>query len=154
VYLKIAWYERPGLHLQILIGAVAVLAVAVVALPVAAFAGRRRPAGPRLARHARLAAWLNAVLAVGVVAGIVSLLSDQNAAFEMMTLGSPVLYGLMVGATVAVAGSVAVAVAAVAAWGRGWWRPAGRIAYTLLAVSGLAFAGVAFAYNLTGPPFN
>ncbi|GIG64516.1 serine hydrolase domain-containing protein [Phytomonospora endophytica] len=154
VYLKIAWYELPTLHFQVLLAAVALLLVGVIAIPVAALAGRKRAASPRVARYAGLTGWITAVLSVGLVTGVVMLLSDQSAAIEMVTLGTPVLYGLMILATLTVVGALAVAVAAVAAWWRGWWRPAGRIAYAVLALSGLAFAAVIYTYNLTGPPFN
>lgn len=154
VYLKIAWYELPALHFQVLLVAVVLLLAGVIAIPIVAVARRRRPASPRVARYAGLTAWITALLGVGLIIGVIMLLSDQSAAIEMVTLGSPVLEGLMILATVTVVGALAVAVGAVAAWWRGWWRPAGRIAYTVLALSGLAFAAVVFTYNLTGPPFN
>ena len=43
------------------------------------------------------------------------------------------------------------AVGLAAAWKLGWWRPAGRMAYTLTALGAVAFLIVAFTYNLVWP---
>ncbi|MEV0644020.1 serine hydrolase domain-containing protein [Phytomonospora sp. NPDC050363] len=154
VYLRIDWYERPDLHLQALLMALLGLVAALIAIPIVAVVRRGRERHPRAARAARLVGWLTAAVAVALTAAIVTLLSDPNAAFDLVTLGSPALYVLMIAATATVAATVAVCAGAVAAWVSGWWRIPGRIAHTLLALSAVTFSAVMIAYNLTGPPFN
>lgn len=151
VYLKQSWYESTTLHQYLLVGALLILAVAVLWLPILAL---RRRGHSRAAKLARLLAWLTAATAVAATTGLVLLLSNRDAAVEALAMGSPVIYAVMIAASAVVLGALGMAAATVTAWVRGWWRVRGRVSYTALSLAALSFAAFAVTYNLTGPPFD
>lgn len=156
VYLKIAWYENPTLHIWVAVAGVAGLLIGLLAIPVLAVVRRLRdtPAHSGGAKAARLIAWVTAALGVGGAIGVVTLLADQSAAIEVLTLGSPVLNVVMVALSLAVLSTAGVCVGTAIAWWRGWWQLTGRLSYSLLALSAVAFSTIAVTYNLIGPPFD
>lgn len=151
VYVKQSWYESPTLHQYVVLVALAILLLGLLGLPLAAL---RRRDNPRGATLARLLAWLTSAIAIGTAVALVSLLLDRDAAIEALMMAVPLVFVIMIGATVAVVGAAAMAVATVVAWLRGWWRTTGRLSYTFLSLAAIAFAAFVVTYNVTGPPFD
>ncbi|MGH8879731.1 MAG: serine hydrolase, partial [Stackebrandtia sp.] len=153
VYLEQSWYDSPVLHQYLALAALAVLLLGLVALPTAALFARRRPQS-RGPKAARLLAWLTCLLTLATTVALISLMSNQDAALEVLAVGSPLLVTVMAAASLVVAAAAGMCVAAVTAWWRGWWRLSGRVSYSLLSLSTVLFATLAITYNLTGPPFD
>ncbi|MFI0353607.1 serine hydrolase domain-containing protein [Actinomadura sp. 9N407] len=154
-YTQLAWYDSPGLHLGLIAAGAAAFLIAFLAFPITAGvrAARRRPAHPGPARAARLLGWLAAALVTAFLTGTALVMSDGNAVMEAVSLGSPKLTALPYVATAAFAVSIAVLIAAVAAWFKGWWGRPGRIAYTLLALAAVPFFKLCITYHLVALPF-
>ncbi|ACU69570.1 beta-lactamase [Catenulispora acidiphila DSM 44928] len=152
-YYRLAWYNSPRLHLPMLYGGAGILAVGFLAFPVLALVRRLRglPAHPRWAQSARVLAWVSGLLATGFVVALLSMTSDSNAFTEMVLLGSPWLTLLVAVNAVLALCTVGLLAGSVAAWRLRWWRPVGRIAYSLTAAGAVSFLIVAFTYNLVWP---
>ncbi|MBG0826588.1 beta-lactamase family protein [Planomonospora sp. ID67723] len=151
VFDRIGPLDHPSLHLALLAFALPVSLAALLGFPVAAIRARRRPfpppAGPRAPR---LLAWLAGALVVVFTAGFGSLLADEGRALPLVLEGAPSLIALLVLASLSVPLAAALLACTATAWWRRWWRPSGRIAYTLVALGVTAFAIVAVTYNLAG----
>ncbi|WP_449061447.1 serine hydrolase domain-containing protein [Planomonospora algeriensis] len=153
VFDRIGPLDHPSLHLGLLAAGLCASLAALLGFPVAAVvrAARRRqsspPAGPRLPR---LLAWLAGAAVVVFTAGFGSLLADEGRALPLVLEGAPVLIALLVLASLTVPLAAALLACTAMAWRRRWWRPAGRVSYTLVALGVTAFAVVAVTYNLAG----
>jgi CubicO group peptidase (beta-lactamase class C family) len=152
-YYKLAWYNSPTLHLPMFYSGAGTLAVAFLAFPALALVRRirRQPAHPRWARIARVLASAAGALATAFVAGFLAMTGDANAFNETVILGSSTLTLLLVVNTLLAVCTVGLVAGSAAAWKLGWWRPVGRIAYTLTALGALSFLAIAFTYNLVWP---
>jgi CubicO group peptidase (beta-lactamase class C family) len=145
-YQRLAWYQAPMRHLELLVAATLVLLYALVAWPIAAIAQRRAGLLPNLARWG---GWGAAVSAFAFLALFAMVMSDSAALNEHITLNdstalhaAPVLLRVTFGFTaLLLAGSVL-------AWVRRWWRLPGRIGYTVVTVAAVAFCVVTALYNL------
>ncbi|MEY9859518.1 CubicO group peptidase (beta-lactamase class C family) [Catenulispora sp. GAS73] len=152
-YYKLDWYNSPTLHLPMLYGGAGILAAAFLGFPVLALVRRvrQRPTHSRWARGARMLAWVAGGLATLFVAGFVSVTGDSDAFYEQLILGSSTLTSLLVVNALLALCTVGLIAGSAAAWKLGWWRPVGRIAYSLTAVGAVSFLAVAFTYNLVWP---
>ncbi|WP_433342160.1 serine hydrolase domain-containing protein [Streptomyces sp. CA-253872] len=153
-YERLSWYASPALHTWALVAALAVLVLAVLALPVGALVRgvRGRSAGrPAGARAAGALLWTTAALCTAAAACFLFLSTDSNALNRaVMVNDSPLLTAVPRLLTLALAGACATAVCAVLAWRKGWWRPVGRIGYTLAALAAPVFVGVCAVYRVLG----
>ncbi|MFC4056697.1 serine hydrolase [Planomonospora corallina] len=152
VFDRIGPLDHPSLHLALLAAALLASLAALLGFPVAAIRAARgrpspSPAGPGAPR---LLAWFAGALIVVFTAGFGSLLTDEARALPLVLEGAPLLTALLVLASLTVPLAAALLACAATAWWRRWWRPAGRIAYTLVALGVTAFAVVAVTYNLAG----
>ncbi|MEY9930104.1 CubicO group peptidase (beta-lactamase class C family) [Catenulispora sp. GP43] len=152
-YYRLAWYDSPSLHLPMLYGGAGILAAGLPAFPILALVRRLRgrPAHPRWARNARVLAWVCGALATGFVIELLMMTGDSNAFTEKVMLGSPSLTLLVAMNTLLAVGTIGLLAGSAAAWRLGWWRPVGRIAYSLTAAGAVSFLFVAFTYNLVWP---
>lgn len=143
---KQPWWESRTAQFAFLAACLAVLAIALVSLPIAAIIQRKqqKPAGSQLAR---LNAWLASLALVTGFAIMSVKLQDPGE----IVFGS--LPGLSAALTLWVAGavlSIALMVFILAAWRSTWWNRTGRISMTLV---GLAAAGAVLwlhHWNLLG----
>lgn len=152
-YYRLGWYASPRLHLPMFYAGAGILAAAFLGFPILAAIRRLRgePAHPRGARYARVLAAVSGALATVFTIGFVTMTSDGNAFNETVILGSSWLTALLMLNALVTIGAVGLVAGTVAAWRRGWWRPAGRIAYTLTALGAVSFLTIAFTYNLVWP---
>ncbi|MBS2536145.1 beta-lactamase family protein [Catenulispora sp. NF23] len=152
-YYKLDWYNSPTLHLPMFYGGAGILAAAFLGFPVLALVRRlrQRPTHSRWARIARILAWVAGALATVFTFEFLSMTSDMNAFLETIILGSSTLTLLLVLNALLTVCTVGMLAGSAAAWRLGWWRPVGRIAYTLTALGSLSFLVVAFTYNLVWP---
>jgi hypothetical protein len=152
-YYRLGWYASPRLHLPMFYAGAGILAVAFLGFPIVALVRRLRGAAPhpRGARYARVLAVVSGALATAFTIGFVSMTSDGNAFNETVILGSSWLTALLVLNALLTLGTVGLVAGSAAAWRHGWWRPVGRIAYTLTALGAVSFLIVAFTYNLVWP---
>ncbi|WP_329244433.1 serine hydrolase [Actinoallomurus sp. NBC_01490] len=152
-------YERrtgiasPVLHQIMLYAGLTAFLVAFAAIPVIALVRRLR--GHRAThRSAWWLAWLTSALALAFAAGIAWLfIVDSDNAGDAIFLGSTVLTGALVASSTAFVLTAGLVAFAATAWLRRWWRPAGRVAYTLLTLGAAAFMTVAYVYHLVGGVF-
>ena len=149
-YYKLNWYNSPTLHRPLLYGGAGILAAAFLGFPVLALVRRlrHRPVYSRWARGARVLAWLAGGLATVFVAGLLTTTGDSDAFYEQVILGSSTLTLLLVVNALLTVCTIGLIAGSAAAWKLGWWRPAGRIAYSVTAVGAVCFLAVAFTYNL------
>jgi CubicO group peptidase (beta-lactamase class C family) len=155
-YEKLAFYESPGLHRGLLAGSLAVFLLTVLAWPVGAgvsrwhhkrYGNRGEKPGWRggAARQARLLAWAVSVLDLFFVVGMAMVISSD----EVMAYGvSPLLLAVLSVPLLSLAFTAGVLVYAAMAWKRGYWGLFGRLHYSLVALSALAFIAVLGYYNL------
>jgi hypothetical protein len=104
-------------------------------------------------RDSPLLAWVTGTLVTAFLTGIALVTSDPNALMDATVLDSPRLAALPVFATVAMGCVVLVLPAVAAAWWNRWWGLAGRLSFTLIGLTGVAFFTVAMTYNLVILPF-
>ncbi|GLZ76721.1 hypothetical protein Afil01_15280 [Actinorhabdospora filicis] len=152
-YEKLAWYASPALHLPLLGLGVLVPFLAFLAIPVTALVRRKRPSPGPWSRAAWWAAWLASALVTAFAAGFAAVSGDGNALNEAVMLGAGSMVALTVLVTVTVFATAAVLAGAAGAWWRRWGSVAGRLGYSLIAVSLLAFVTVALTYHLASAPF-
>ncbi|MFC7646699.1 hypothetical protein ACFQX6_43715 [Streptosporangium lutulentum] len=152
---RLAWYDSPMPHIGVLGFGALVFVLALLGFPIVALLRtlRRRPRHPAGARVARSLAWITGLLVTVSLIGIALVTSDPNALMETTALNSPRLAVVPVIVTVALGFAVPVLLAAVAAWWKGWWGLLGRLSYTLIALTGVAFFKVVMIYNLVILPF-
>nr|BFE84355.1 hypothetical protein GCM10020093_069560 [Planobispora longispora] len=153
VFDRIGPLDQPSLHLALLAFALPVSLAALLGFPVAAIRARRRSSSPAGPRVPRLLAWSAGALVIAFTAGFGSLLADQGRALPLVLEGAPSLIALLVLASLTVPLAAALLACTAMAWWKRWWRPSGRIAYTLVALGVTAFAIVAVTYNLVGPSY-
>jgi hypothetical protein len=165
-YTRSAWYASSTTH-QITAGvALLVLLTALLGWPVAALVRKVRgrsgsaasaaSAGEQArpaATTARVLGWIAAAMPVVFLGLFMTLAADPIALNEAVFLdSSPLLTGSLVALTLAAVATAASVVCTVDVWRRGRWGRAGRIHYTLVTVSAIAFLAVMAAYNLVGWP--
>ena len=160
-YEKLSFYESPGLHRGLLGGSVAVFLLTAVAWPVGAGVSRwyHKRYGNRgekpgrsggVARRARVLAWAVCVLDLLFVVGMTMVISSD----EVMAYGaSPLLIAVLSMTLLSVVLTVGVLVHAPLAWMRGYWGLFGRLHYSVVALSSLAFIALLGYYNLLGFQF-
>jgi CubicO group peptidase (beta-lactamase class C family) len=155
VYLKVAWYQNPALHLGMALAGFGGLTGGLLAIPLLAgirrLRGQKAPAGPR---PVRLFAWFAAVVASVGLISLALLMSSPAALPEKLFLGAPELLLAMAALTLVVPCAAVLCFCAVMAWVRGWWGVPGRMGYSLLAFCATSLSIVAVTYNFLGPPFD
>jgi hypothetical protein len=152
---RLAWYDSPMPHVGVLGFGALIYLLALPGFPVVALIRtlRRRTRHPVGARAARLLAWITGTLVTVFMVGIALVTSDSDALMETAALNSPQLAIVPVIVTVAFGFAVLVLLAAVPAWWKGWWSLTGRLSYTLIALTGVAFFKITMIYNLVILPF-
>jgi hypothetical protein len=112
------------------------------------YRGLAQPPPPRgRGAAARLLAWLAASLHVAFTVALASTLSDPT---EIVFGIPPALWVVLALPLVAAALTAASAVFVVRAWRRGYWRPAGRVHYTLVTAAAVSFLAVLHYWKLLG----
>lgn len=147
---KVAWYDSTTLHMALLAVCYLLFFSLLVAGPVGFFVNRGRtdlPPRSPLARLARGVLGGVALLAMALAAGtallmgdIVALMAGDRGILTVLGVISVLLAGL----------TAAAVVLAAAAWIRGYWRPAGRIHYTLVTLAAVALVWFLNYWNLLG----
>ncbi|GAA2057616.1 serine hydrolase [Catenulispora yoronensis] len=152
-YYRLGWYASPRLHLPMLYTGAGILAAALLGFPVLALVRRLRgrAAHPRWARNARVLAGVAGALATTFTIGFLAMTGDGNAFDETVLLGSSWLTALLVLNALLAVSTIGLIAGTAAAWRLSWWRPAGRIAYTLTTLGAVSFLTVAYTYNLVWP---
>lgn len=151
---QLSWYATPMLHDWVAAIALLLLLAAVLGWPIAAFIRRHKARHPRGASVAIVLAWVAGFSLVLFTAGFALLLSDFSGFGVALTSGgSPVLTASLLLLDVGLLFAAGSVVCAGLAWWRSWWRPTGRIAYTVATLAVLAFLAVASYYNLVGQPY-
>ncbi|NUP45743.1 MAG: beta-lactamase family protein [Catenulispora sp.] len=152
-YYRLAWYASPALHLPMLFTGAGILAAALVGFPILALVRRLRGlvAHSRGARWARVLAVASGALATVFTVGFLVMTGDGNAFNETVVLGSSWLTALLVLNALLTVSTAGLLAGTAAAWRFGWWRPVGRIAYTLTTLGAVSFLVVAYTYNLVWP---
>lgn len=149
-YYRLAWYTSPRLHLPMFYSGAGILVAAFLGFPVLALVRRlrQRPPHARWARNARILAAVSGGLATLFVTGFLMTTGDSDAFYERLILGSSTVTLLLVVNALLAVCTVGLVAGSAAAWRLGWWRPVGRIAYTLTALGAVSFLAIAFTYNL------
>lgn len=149
-YQRLPWYASPVLHQYVLLGTLVLLLVTVLVLPVLALVRRRRAASwPLGARVARVLCWSTGALLVAATVCFMLLAADSNALNRSILVDdSPLLTAVPALTNVALGLTGAMLLCTVLAWRRRWWRLAGRLHYTLSALSAAAFLAVCASYQL------
>jgi cation transport ATPase len=159
------FYESPRLHVGLLAVGGAVLLLSTLAWAAGAAISwwydrqSRRLYGKtaveresdKPARRARLLASAVAVLALLFVVGMMVVLSNASAILGFGA--SPLLIGVLALPILISVLTVGVLVYAALAWARGYWGLFGRLQYSLVALSALAFVALFGYYNLLGFQF-
>lgn len=150
-YERLPWYLSPTLHQQALSGALALLALTVLALPLLAVVRRRTMGASAGARAARLLLWTSGTLITAVAVCFLLLTSDPNTLNRTIIVGdSPLLAAVPALTGIALATTCAMVPCAVLAWRRRWWRVSGRLHYTCGTLAALVFLAVCASYRLVG----
>lgn len=147
---KVAWYDATTLHMALLVVCYLLFLSLLVAGPVGFFVNRGRTDLPPRTFLSRLARWVlgsAALLAVALVAGTVFLMGDIVA---LMAGDTGILIVLGAVSVLFAALTAAAVVLALIAWIRGYWRPAGRIHYTLVTLAAVAMVWFLNYWNLLG----
>lgn len=147
---RLAWYQNPRLH-QILLGITAIIFLSALFLMPARYLLQRRFDEVRplrgVERVARWTAAVVAVLALATLVGIATVLSDISTILYgdlgglRLVLLLPVLAALL---------TLALLWFTVTAWRKGLWGRWGRVHFTAVTVSALAFVWVLNYWNLLG----
>jgi len=129
-------------------GCLTIFLVSLIAFPVAAVS-QRQLATPALARLTRLLAWLTSLVFVVGFGATIGGMTDVNGTLLLGRASFALRFGL----SLFVAGSIlaaALAVLALMAWQRHWWRVVGRVGVSLVALAGGAVIGWLYQWNLLG----
>ncbi|MFW6692184.1 serine hydrolase domain-containing protein [Streptomyces sp. MAR4 CNX-425] len=147
---KVAWYESPVLHMQLLTGGLGVIALSMVCWPAVALVRRSRDPRPG-PRAARLLAWVNSLLLGGVTACFAMLVADSNVMNQTVFLGdSPLLTAVPTLLTASGVATAAVLCCSVLAYHRRWWGWASRLHYALTGLAAVIVLMLAGNYALWG----
>ena len=143
---KQPWWEASGFQLGWAGSCLALLALAVAAIPVAAILQRHSPK-PAWSKLARFTAWLACAAFLLGFAELASGLKDPSA----VVFGVPP--AMAAGLAAWVAGAV-LTMALIAftwmAWRRAWWHAAGRICFTAVCVAAAGLTLWLYHWNLLG----
>jgi CubicO group peptidase (beta-lactamase class C family) len=152
-YVRQTGIASPVTHQILLYAGLTGFLLVFVAAPVGALVQRlrgRRPAHP----SAWWSAWAASALTMVFAAGMARLfVVDANVGGDAIFLGSPVLTGTLFASSAAFVLTAGLVGYAGVAWARRWWRPAGRIAYTLFTLGAVGFMTVAYVYDMVGGLF-
>jgi CubicO group peptidase (beta-lactamase class C family) len=148
-FVRLAWYQLPGLHAALLLGFALIALSVVLGWPLAAVV-RRYKRKEALSRSpvqlaARLLGW--ALAFAGLTFLVLFAVSLANP-FEIVFGIPPLLQTALYLAPVVLALGVFVLGLALVAWAQRFWRPASRVHYTMLALAGLAFMWQLFYWNI------
>ncbi|CAM5326217.1 FmtA-like protein [Streptomyces spiroverticillatus] len=154
-YTRSAWYASSTTHRLTLYATLGVLLTALLGLPTTALVRRLRHAAPAPgSTTARVLGLTAAALPIVFLGLFLTLAADPNALNEAVFLDdSPLLTGSLAALSLCVPVTGAALVLSVAARRRGWWSRAGRIHYTLVALSAALFLAALLPYHLVGWPW-
>jgi CubicO group peptidase (beta-lactamase class C family) len=146
---KREWYESSAMHLGVLAGSGGILASALLFWPVLAFSvrGLQSPAILRTRFSGLLScvAWLLSAVSIGLAIGLAVVLRDPME----ITFGlAPPLKALLAATQLCVGLTAITALACFIAWKNRYWRLAGRLHYTLVALAGIGFTWFLYNWNL------
>lgn len=143
------WYEEASLHRGLMVAAAVLFATALLFWPVIAFCGRglRSPLIRRTHLSATLSviAWLLSAACLAFLVILVMELEDPN---EIAFGTPPWVQKLLVVPIACGVLTVLTLVGSMVAWARRYWRVSGRVHYTLVALAGIAFCGLAYYWKL------
>jgi len=145
---RLNWYESGPLQTGLLAGSLLIFTTALLFWPALAFSvrGLQAPSIKRTRFSAALSilAWLMSAVGIGFAAGLAVVLNDRN----QILFGLPPLVKGLEAATWASAALTAFTVlGCVVGWRGRYWRFAGRLHYTLVALAGVAFTCFAYSWN-------
>ena len=161
---KNQWFESPGFHLSMLSVCIAVflsfLCAAAIAFLIRRVRAEERKPDTTLGRAARLAAGMESGLSLFLLLGVFLSVMD----FAGVLSGNVPLTGLLAGNMplwgLVTAGSILIALLAVGlvfftilVWIQRLWNLSGRIHYTMVALSAIAFVWFMNFWNLLGRSF-
>jgi CubicO group peptidase (beta-lactamase class C family) len=147
---RVPWYESPELHMQLLIGGLALISLTMICRPVIALVRRSRDprTGPRTAR---LLAWANSLLLGGVAVCFALLVADANVMNQTVFLGdSPLLTAVPTLLAASGVATAAMLCCAVLAYFHRWWSWVSRLHYALTGFAALIVLMLAGNYALWG----
>jgi hypothetical protein len=151
-WIKTPWYGTASFHALLIGFGLLLFMVTLVGWTVAALIRlRKRRSSPLLSRLARWTGVLFAVVLMAILAGWISLLCNSDPAFgtPVVTFGLPPLFYALYGLAYVLVGlGVLVLVFASLGWARRLWSLAGRLHYSLLALSALSLLWVLWYWNL------
>ncbi|HYW47074.1 MAG TPA: serine hydrolase domain-containing protein [Bryobacteraceae bacterium] len=143
---KQPWWNSRGLQFTWIGICGAILACALIGLPIAAVRQRHQanPAGSKLAR---LTAWLASVTFLAGAAMVWTGLRDPD---EIVFAAPPAMRAGLTMWMLGLVLSIGLVVFTVSAWQRKWWRAAGRVSLTLVCLATLGAALWLHHWNLLG----
>jgi hypothetical protein len=153
---QLPWYASPVFHDWVAAIALVLPLGAVLGWPIAAVVRHHtaKVPYPRGARVATVLTWAAGLALLLFAAAFAVVLSDLSGFGVALTSGgSPVLTGSLLLLDVGLLFAAGSVVCVILAWWHRWWRPTGRIAYTVVTCATLAFLAVAAYYNLVGQPY-
>ncbi|AXK33552.1 class A beta-lactamase-related serine hydrolase [Streptomyces armeniacus] len=149
-FTKVAWYESPKLHMQLLIGGLALISLTMICWPIIALVRRSRDPRPG-PRAARLLAWANSLLLGGVATCFALLVADSNVMNQTVFLGdSPLLTAVPTLLAASGVATAAMLCCAVLAYHRRWWGWVSRLHYSLTGFAAVIVLMLAGNYALWG----
>lgn len=147
---KVPWYESPQLHMQLLIGGLALISLTMICWPIIALVRRSRDPRPG-PRAARLLAWANSLLLGGVAVCFALLVADANVMNQTVFLGdSPLLTAVPTLLAASGVATAAMLCCAVLAYYRRWWGWVARLHYALTGFAAVIVLMLAGNYALWG----
>jgi CubicO group peptidase (beta-lactamase class C family) len=118
----------------------------LIGIPIAAARQRKQPK-PRLSKVARLMAWLNCLTWAAGFGIILADLQDAQRIVFGPTRALKLTLNIWVAAAVLTLGSLLFVILA---WRRAWWRPAGRVSFTLVILGAIGCILWLNHWNLLG----
>jgi len=145
---RLKWYESGPLQTGLLAGSVLVFATALLFWPAIAFSvrGLQGPSIKRTRFSAALSilAWLLSLVGIGFAAGLAVVLNDRN---QLLFGLPPLVKGLQAATWASAALTAFTVLGCLVAWRGCYWRFAGRLHYTLVALAGVAFTCFLYSWN-------
>jgi hypothetical protein len=153
---KLAWYESPGLHMPILLVSALIFLSMVIVVLVSFFRDRRRKSETdSQTRSANIARWLAAVtslLFLLFILGVFYLMGTMKW-YSPLFGTPPLLTALLLLPVLGAVFTIGELLYTVLAWKDGYWGAAGRIYYTLVTLTAVAFIWSLNTLNLLGWKF-
>jgi CubicO group peptidase (beta-lactamase class C family) len=143
------WYESSTTNLIVAGASIGIFATAVLFWPAIAFSVRGL-SSPRITRNWRSGVlsclgWMTSVAAIGFACAVAYVLKDPNDIVFGLT---PAMKGLLAAAPLLAGLAAVTLLASLVAWWRRYWRFAGRLHYTLVALAGVGFTLFLYNWNL------